>query len=275
MAKIFLKNPYFGRNVKNGNKPYYMPVNKFIWDCCGKYSLDLSSEVFDIYLTEDQVELFKRRAINFYIVTYLPFKIVYEICNNLDSLDYYVISPKHDKDLDDNGNLKKMHYHLILRFNTNVPFSKVLYNFHTTEMRSLGNNWFNEFHYLYHGTEACKRDGKYLYDKSELVSNDLSYCELRAKAVAVVVNVKSILFDMENGMSTRQLVEKYDFLFLHNIKNLYFCYDRIKAEERKIEPLQIDKVYDLGDILITKFKNGKTEVISKSDILDGVENESK
>lgn len=82
--------------------------------------------------------------------------------NNLCGLEYSYIL--HDKDINENGETKKPHYHIIVKFDTPRKISTCLKRFDIEYLEPVG----NELAYLKYMTHE-NEDDKYKYDKSELI----------------------------------------------------------------------------------------------------------
>lgn len=82
------------------------------------------------------------------------------------SSNFQYVGCLHDKDLDDNGALKKPHYHIILRFRENRWCSALANELGITEnyLQKTG-RFSSSAQYLLH--VGC--EGKHLYDRSELI----------------------------------------------------------------------------------------------------------
>lgn len=78
----------------------------------------------------------------------------------------------HDKDLDGHGGDRKAHYHLIIVWNNNTTYKAALRVFQKlmpTCAKIEECDIRHMYDYLIHDTEACRKAGKHLYDKSERI----------------------------------------------------------------------------------------------------------
>lgn len=83
----------------------------------------------------------------------------------------------HDKDLDNDKDERKKHLHLIVVFPNTTTYKHALSVFE--ELSAAGKSCLNKieavinirskFNYLIHDTETCRKENKYLYDKSERI----------------------------------------------------------------------------------------------------------
>ena len=119
-----------------------------------------------------------------------------EIKHYLDSANWdYEISPLHDKDLKEDGTLKKPHYHIIVGFRRKVPEYKDF----KSRMKELGGvvppynlcivHDIEELDkYLYHDENCESADGKALYNEEDVfrsetwdISAYITYTDKREK----------------------------------------------------------------------------------------------
>lgn len=86
----------------------------------------------------------------------------------------------HDKDLDADGDDRKVHLHLILAFpnTTTYKHAKGVFSLLSAPGKSALNqikkviSIRGSYDYLIHDTDACRKKGKHLYDKSERISGN-------------------------------------------------------------------------------------------------------
>jgi hypothetical protein len=104
------------------DKPYYLRFNENVRNNFPDL-VKLDSCAFDdIPLTSFQKDLLSSRGRTFFIVTYYPIEIVRFILDNLDSLSHWAFC-LHDRDYDENGEIKKPHIHLLLFFSYVVTYN--------------------------------------------------------------------------------------------------------------------------------------------------------
>lgn len=83
----------------------------------------------------------------------------------------------HDKDLDNDGDCRKPHVHMILAWNNNTTYNAAMYVFDL--LSAPGRKCINtckkvisirgSYNYLIHDTDAAKKQGKFLYSKEERI----------------------------------------------------------------------------------------------------------
>ena len=272
MAKLILDNPHYEDTASDHcDKPFYIKVSPKIWSLVEKYSCDLSSEICDMYLSDTQKSMLSQRAKNFYITTWLPKVIVKDILDNLDCcLNYAFIV--HDCDKYEDGSLKKTHCHIILQLTTNYSYSKIAVEFHTVDFRRLGDTWYNEYNYLTHNSELCRKQGKYQYNEDDIISNNILEIKRKAVKQSEEFTEEDIVNDILDGMSTRNLLRLYGRRFSSNRKNLYDVVNAIRFEEHIPIMKKVLKCSLFGDDLVQVFYNdGTSELILKNKLLLGVD----
>lgn len=78
----------------------------------------------------------------------------------------------HDKDCDENGEIRKTHVHFILAYSNTTTKNCIIELFSRLGVINtcqVTRNIRNSYDYLIHDTADAKADGKYLYDKSERI----------------------------------------------------------------------------------------------------------
>lgn len=183
-----------------------------------------------VELTDNQKKYFSSmRGCNYDIVCYLPLNDIEDyIINGLNAYKY-AISPLHDKDKKDNGELKKPHYHLVLCFGTKKRGTQLVRLFNTTEIRLINNTsqLKGSFEYLTHDSKNC--EGKVKYEKSKLRSNDLVYFNNLDDSVGVD-NSYDIIDRLNRQTSIREMVKLYGKDFIYHFDN-YVKVAKLIAEE--------------------------------------------
>lgn len=187
----------------------------------------------DIELTEAQRAYFQKKSRYLHVVTYLD--NCFEIFTHPDNGVKFWAYCKHDKDLDNNGELKKVHYHVILVFeqpNTLLKWFKLL---HTTEIEPLNRaQCFLRYAYLIHDTDKARLEGKYQYSSSERFSNNSSYFEKTDSKVNGRFNVDAMLRDVV-VLSRRQFAIKYGYSAILNYNKILRFSRACLMEERILE----------------------------------------
>lgn len=122
------------------------------------------------------------RARKFSCVTYLS-ELQLEVCLLAHSLQIRTYAyAYHDKDVKEDGTIKEPHIHLVLVTYNPCTVSAIRRwfsgyvdsNGEITTTAQICNDVFSMYDYLTHNTKECREQGKYLYDKSIIKTNDKS-----------------------------------------------------------------------------------------------------
>lgn len=154
------------------------------------------------------MQLSNVRSRKFSLITYLPEEyFLIRLQGHNEQVRVWAYA-KHDKDLKEDGTLKEPHTHLILITYNAHSISSIrrwFSGFHDengeiTTTAQICRDEFNAFDYLTHNTKQALAEGKPLYDKSIVKSNNFDYfkansehdydstllaCELLLKGVSV------------------------------------------------------------------------------------------
>lgn len=206
------------------DKPYYLRFNENVRNNFPDL-VKLDSCAFDdIPLTSFQKDLLSSRGRTFFIVTYYPIEIVRFILDNLDSLSHWAFC-LHDRDYDENGEIKKPHIHLLLYFSDLVTASELCSWFHTTQFKIISRtDVTNEWNYLIHDSKACRKARKYLYDKSERITDSEDYWLSRCTGASENDKFVSMVDDMVSvqccKLKYRDFVKKYGAFAIMQYENI-------------------------------------------------------
>lgn len=210
--------------LSNDDKPYYLRFNEYVRDNFPDL-VKLDSCAFDdIPLSSFQKDLLASRGRTFFIVTYYPIEIVRFILDNLGSLSHWAFC-LHDRDIDDNGERKKAHIHLLLYFDDLVTASELCSWFHTTQFKIISRtDVTNEWNYLIHDSKACRNARKYLYDKSERITDSeeywLSRCTGGSDNDKFVSMVDDMVLVQRCKLKYRDYVKKYGAFAIMQFDNI-------------------------------------------------------
>lgn len=135
---------------------------------------------------------------------YIP-KLMEELKEKCESWAYI----KHDKDMDENGEVKKAHYHIILRFYNEVNKSTIAtkFNIHHNLVQALG-NLYGSIKYMLHIAE----ENKHKYDVSELKVHNL---DLETILTKIKLNCSS---DEQSLIKLIELIKKAQWDYKYNNK---------------------------------------------------------
>lgn len=145
---------------------------------------NLRSNKFSLVLNDNELNLFKNSN---NIVNKLK-------CEGLDLS--FVACIKHDKDIDNYGNLKTMHYHLILLFVGNYRIKTIINLlidlFHCNENQisiEKCSNVASQVQYLIHLNDI----DKYQYDRKDIVSNNYDLLNNYLKTLSNINDVNELI----------------------------------------------------------------------------------
>lgn len=138
----------------------------------------------------------------------------------------------HDKCLDENGDIRKTHVHILVAFSNTTTYKNVL-----TLANQLGvankvercNNVRHVYNYLIHDTDTCRKKNKHLYDPSErIVGNNF---DIGAYEQLTTTDKLSIKKDLA------KLIRKYHFFNFDDfdeyvIDNLDLEYYQVMCENQ-------------------------------------------
>lgn len=210
--------------LSNEDKPYYLRFNENVRNNFPDL-VNLDSCAFDdIPLSSFQKDLLSSRGRTFFIVTYYPTETVRFILDNIDSLVHWAFC-LHDRDYDENGEVKKPHIHLLLYFSDLVTASELCCWFHTTQFKIISRtDVTNEWNYLIHDSKACRKARKYLYDKSERFTDSEDYWLSRCTGASDNDKIVSMVDDMvlvqRCKLKYRDFVNKYGAFAIMQYENL-------------------------------------------------------
>lgn len=118
----------------------------------------------------------------------------------------------HDKDLDEEGNVRKAHIHLIIAFSNTTTYKHAMGIFQllNDEGKKAINTCQNVinirhmFNYLIHDTEDSKKKGKYLYNENERVTGnnfDIGAFEQVSKADKMIIQKELAQVIVDKGFT--------------------------------------------------------------------------
>ena len=187
------------------------------------------------------------RARKFSCITYLSeLQLKVCLCAHSNQIRCFAYA-FHDKDTKEDGSLKEPHFHLII----------VTYSAHSV---SAIRRWFGGYHdsngeitttgqvctdvyemydYLTHNTKQCREQGKYLYDKSIIVSNDTEGF-FKASEESSFDTITLALESLLNGCDIHTLAKRYgrDFILHYNsLKQVVCDITRCKKHNMNLEDI--------------------------------------
>lgn len=209
-------------------KPYLLTVNyelkPFLADCVG-----FDEKILEpILLSNYQKDFLNSFGRTFWIVSYFPPSVIRSLVQSLDGLTHFAFCT-HDRDINADGEVKKLHTHLLLYFEERVSSSFVAFWFHTLEIKIISRtNVSNEWNYLIHDSENCRKERKFLYSIDDRVTDNASYWLQRCSNTADNQNYVDLLDDfakfMHGKLAKNELIRRYGAFAIMQIKNIEHFY---------------------------------------------------
>lgn len=170
------------------------------------------------------------RPCSFAFEHYLEDGKIEDIITRLDLKGYPYVYALHDKDKDDEGNLKKAHYHIEVRVPAGMSLSAFKKNVGIRYAEPL-KSWEGYAVYLLHADSESKSKGKYIYPESVLQGTMVEEVR-KVLNKALGKNQKRKIEDDKGVLDILDFIESMDYLTTaclvrwccHN--NLYSVYRR-------------------------------------------------
>lgn len=228
------------------DKPYKILSNPIANDVLYRAGVEFDPlSVEDIYITSLQKRMLENRSHTWFIVSYYPEFVLREILSQCQHLAHYAFCT-HNNDLDEKNNHKKDHTHLLLCFDFAEYASRVAFFFHTTQLRAVSSHDLSkEFNYLIHDSDACRKEGKYLYDNSARICDDEAYFLSRCCKENENDTYVSMITDFTK-LTHIQMVSKYGWKFISMYKNIR---EITNAYERESNSKSVD--LSTGEIIVS------------------------
>lgn len=241
--KYVLKNK---DDSTNEVKPYLLRANEllkpYLADC-----VEFDGKILEpILLSNFQKDFLVSFGRTFWIVSYLPSSVIRSLVINLDGLTHYAFCT-HDRDVTTEGELKKLHTHLLLYFDERVSSSFVAFWFHTLEIKIISRtNVSNEWNYLIHDSVNCRKEKKFPYPVNDRISDCADYWLSRCTATAdnqMYVDLLDDFGKIKHGkMNKVEFIRRYGAFAIMQIKNIDYLFHMIGdiKERYKLELINDD-----------------------------------
>lgn len=178
-----------------------------------------------------------RRCRSFSLSTYLEKKQVSDVLLKHDKQIRAYAYIEHNKDITEDGKPKERHIHILLR-SVNARTVEDIKNWFKgfTDINGLPVNTLGQemhdisssFEYLTHSTEQAIKDGKYQYDESDIVSNDLSY--FKENLSNDEDNISLALQELLEGIPLKEVAVKYGRDFIIHYQSIKMCFNDIQEQ---------------------------------------------
>lgn len=223
--KYVLKNTDVSTNEV---KPYILRANEelkpYLADC-----VEFDGKILEpIQISNYQKDFLNSFGRTFWIVSYLPPSVIRSLLPDLDGLTHFAFCT-HDRDITADGEVKKLHTHLLLYFEERVSSSYVAFWFHTLEIKIISRtNVANEWNYLIHDSDNCRKEKKFLYPADDRISDCPEYWLCRCTGTADNQNYVDMLEDfgkLKHGkLSKNEFLRRYGAFAIMQIKNIEHFY---------------------------------------------------
>ncbi len=241
--KYVLKNK---DETTNDVKPYILRANEelkpYLADC-----VEFDGKILEpIQISNYQKDFLNSFGRTFWIVSYLPPSVIRSLITNLDGLTHYAFCT-HDRDVTSDGELKKLHTHILLYFEERVSSSYVAFWFHTLEIKIISRtNVANEWNYLIHDSNNCRKEKKFPYPVEDRISDNADYWLSRCSGTAdnqMYVDLLEDFGKLKHGKIDKSVfIRRYGAFAIMQIKNIeHFFYLCCSVKERyKLDPVNED-----------------------------------
>lgn len=223
--KYVLKNKDCATNEV---KPYLLRANEelkpYLADC-----VEFDGKILEpILISNYQKDFLNSFGRTFWIVSYLPSSVIRSLVSNLDGLTHFAFCT-HDRDITADGEVKKLHTHLLLYFDERVSSSYVAFWFHTLEIKIISRtNVSNEWNYLIHDSVNCRKEKKFLYPADDRISDNPEYWLCRCSNTSDNQNYVDLLDDfgkLKHGKIPKsEFIRRYGAFAIMQIKNIEHFY---------------------------------------------------
>lgn len=241
--KYILKNKDISTNEV---KPYLLRANEelkpYLADC-----VEFDGKILEpILISNYQKDFLNSFGRTFWIVSYLPCSVIRSLVTNLDGLTHYAFCT-HDRDITQDGDVKKVHTHLLLYFEDRVSSSYVAFWFHTLEIKIISRtNVVNEWNYLTHNSDDCRKQKKFPYPETDRICDNSDYWICRCSCTTdnqLYVDLMDDFGKLKHGkLSKSDFIRRYGafaIMQIKNIEHLFYMFSDIN-ERYKLIPINDD-----------------------------------
>ena len=142
-----------------------------------------------------------------------------------DAVEHYAIIT-HDKDAG-----VPAHTHMLIKFYRNERIqSRLVEYFHVDNVSSCEHQAYVKFKYLTHDSDKCRKEKKYQYNETEVISDDLSYFK-KLDVTVVDSSPMNIIDAILAQKSERYLVSTFGRDYILNKARYWDCARSIASEE--------------------------------------------
>lgn len=230
-----------------------------------KYDNAILNENFNLlqFYTQDQYKFFNKQLTWCWTKCHISALAVQDIIEHTDLKDcvehYAVIT--HDKDE------SSPHTHVLIKFYRNERIAPKLVEYlHCDYVSSCEKQVKVKFNYLTHNSDNCRKEGKYQYDMSEVLTDDINFFNSYVDSTVDNTNGYDVVSDILDNLTERELVIKYGRDYIYHRKQYREIVSAIRYEEdlnHPFTPIYIDEDPDGNEIVAVYDEYGKIYKIRK------------
>lgn len=193
------------------------------------------------------------RSRNWNIISYVPVPLLEEYVKN-DFIDRFAMIC-HDKDVNEDGEVKECHTHIVVTYRNARTFTSVLKDFERYKRDTEQNTRIlpvkdlnKELRYLIHIDDT----DKYQYPITDVSTNRDNLLNLFEEDEQNL-KVEQLLDDINNDVPLRTMVRRYGRDFILNYSKYTEFAQRMYYEEKNLEPLpNVDVPVEMSTALLNK-----------------------
>lgn len=199
------------------------------------------------FYTDTQKAYLERKATYVWAKCFISAKDCEQIIKNTplaDCVEHYAFIT-HDCDVDDDGNPKPRHTHILIKFFSAERIqSRLVEYFHVDHVSDCRYKLEHCVAYLTHNSDACKKAKKHLYSEELVYSDNFEFWKSAISERSTSDVAVSLVEDILQGKKQRELLQKYGREFVVNRKAYMSLAGDIAHQEQIQTYGQYDVYYD-------------------------------
>lgn len=150
------------------------------------------------------------------------------ILSHLDFVNHFAISPYHDKDINEDGSLKKVHFHVLVTLNYSTTVNnlrdKVFKDYKENILGQKIKDKYSAFEYLTHEND----NDKVSYDTNDIYCDSLDFwtCDNENYQELEIIN------GINSGISIKDMILLYGRKFIYHYNQYKEMADRFITEKK-------------------------------------------
>lgn len=236
---------------------WYNSINSETIAICSRHDGGILGEnwKFVEYYTEAQKGYFSKMVTWAFFKCYMDSATCADICQNTslaDHIEHFAFCT-HDKDK------AESHTHGLVKFYRNEQVLKLVDYFHCDNCANALNTSYQRFKYLTHDSDNCRKEGKYQYLESEIITDDLSFFK-NLTPVKLDNTPMTIIEAIISGKSERYLCEVFGDRYIYNKAKYRDSARQICMEEDIKLPHQYE-IIQLNNEVVTLYNKDTGELV--------------